>query len=335
MMKKRNAASGVWQGLLGAALGGLLALPVFAQAQEIYPSRPIRLVVGYAPGGPTDILARQTAPELAAALGQPVVVDNKAGANGNVGGREVVTARADGYTLLMGDLTLATNPSLMRSMPFDPLKDLKAVASLAVAPLALVVHPGVPAKTLGELIDYARANPNKLSNGTASSGNLTHLAGEVLKIATGVSIQQVPYRGTGPALSDLLGGQISMVITGLSSTVGHIHEGRVRPLAITGKTRSPLLPAVPTFSEAMNKPMPELDLGSWWGLFAPAATPEPVVAKINAAVQALMSKPEFRQRLAKMNIVADPGSPEAMAARLKSEYDGWARVIRNAGIELQ
>jgi len=167
------------------------------------------------------------------------------------------------------------------------------------------------------------------------SGNLTHLAGEVIKIATGVSIQQVPYRGTGPALSDLLGGQISMVITGLSSTVGHIQEGRVRPLAITGKERSSLLPAVPTFSEAMNKPLPELDLGSWWGLFAPAATPEPVVAKINAAVQAFMSKPEFRQRLAKMNIVADPGTPEAMAARLKSEYDGWARVIRSAGIELQ
>lgn len=334
-MKKRNATHVLWLGLVGTMLGGYLILPMSVQAQETYPSRPIRLVVGYAPGGPTDILARQLAPELAAALGQPVIVDNKAGANGNIGGREVVQARPDGYTLLLGDLTLATNPSLMRSMPFDPLKDLKAVAPLAVAPLVLVVHPNVPAKTLGELIGYARANPNKLSIGTAGSGNLTHLAGEVLKISTGVNIQQVPYRGTGPALTDLMGGQVSMVITGLSSTISYIQDSRVRPLAITGKTRSPLLPAVPTFSEAMGKPMPELDLGSWWGLFAPAATPEPIVAKINGAVQKLMSKPEFRQRLAKMNIVADSGTSEAMAARLKSEYDGWARVIRSAGIELQ
>ena len=333
-MRKRIATHATWLALISTVVS-FVFLPTSVQAQEPFPTRPIRLVVGYAPGGPTDILARQIAPELAAALGQPVIVENKAGANGNVGGREVVVAQPDGYTLLMGDLTLATNPSLMRSMPFNPLKDLMAVAPLAVAPLVLVVHPKVPARTLAELIEYARANPNKLSNGTAGSGNLTHLAGEVLKIATGVSIQQVPYRGSGPALTDLLGGQISMVITGLSSTGGFIQNGSVRPLAITGKARSPLLPSVPTFSEAMNKPMPELDLGSWWGLFAPASTPEPIVSKINAAVQEFMSKPEFRQRLAKMNIIADPGTPQAMTARLVSEYDGWARVIRSAGIELQ
>jgi tripartite-type tricarboxylate transporter receptor subunit TctC len=334
-MKKKNLNQGFWPCLIGTMLCWLVALPVFAQALDAYPSRPIRLVVGYAPGGPTDILARQIAPELAAALGQPVIVDNKAGANGNIGGRDVANAQPDGYTLLMGDLTLATNPSLMSSMPFNPLKDLKAVAPLAVAPLVLVVHPSVPAKTLGELVEYARTNPNKLSNGTAGSGNLTHLAGEVLKLATGVSIQQVPYKGTGPALTDLMGGQISMVITGLSSTVSQIQDGRVRALAITGQARSPLLPNVPTFSEALNKPLPELNFGSWWGLFSPAATPEPIVVKLNAAVQTLMSKPEFRQRLAKMNIVGESGSPEVMAARLKSEYDGWARVIRTAGIGLQ
>ncbi len=335
MIKVKLINKGLWLGLVSTMLLWLVALPVFAQALDPYPSRPIRLVVGYAPGGPTDILARQIAPELATALGQPVVIENRAGANGNIGGREVVNAQSDGYTLLMGDLTLATNPSLMRSMPFNPLKDLKAVAPLAVAPLVLVIHPSVPAKTLGELIEYARANPNKLSNGTAGSGNLTHLAGEVLKLAAGVNIQQVPYKGTGPALTDLMGGQISMVITGLSSTVGQVQDGRVRALAITGKTRSSLLPAIPTFSEALNKSLPELDLGSWWGLFAPAATPDPIVAKLNSAVQTIMSKPEFRQRLAKMNIVPDSGSPEVMAARLKSEYEGWARVIQTAGIELQ
>jgi tripartite-type tricarboxylate transporter receptor subunit TctC len=322
---------------LCAALLGAAVLSAFAQgAGTPYPTQHvIRLVVGYAPGGPTDILARRIAPELAAALGQQVIVDNKAGASGNIGAREVVQARPDGYTLLMGDLTLATNPSLMRAMPFDPLKDLKAVAPLATAPLALVVHPGVPARTLGELIDHARANPDKLSNGTAGSGNLTHLAGEVLKTATGVKIQQVPYRGTGPALADLMGGQISMVITGLSSSASLIADGRVRPLAITGKARSPLLPEVPTFSEAMGRPLPELDLGSWWGLFAPAGTPDAIVAQIHGAVQKVLGQPAFRQRLAEMNIVADPGSPATMAARLKSEHDGWARVIRQAGIEPQ
>lgn len=322
---------------LCAALLGAAALPAFAQGTGThYPGQQvIRLVVGYAPGGPTDILARLLAPELAAVLGQQVVVDNKAGASGNIGSREVFQARPDGYTLLMGDLTLATNPSLMRAMPFDPFKDLKAVAPLATAPLALVVHPGVPARTLGELIEHARANPGKLSNGTAGSGNLTHLAGEVLKIATGVKIQQIPYRGSGPALADLMGGQISMVITGLSSTASLIADGRVRPLAITGMARSPLLPAVPTFSEAMGRPLPELNLGSWWGLFAPAGTPDSIVAQINGAVQKVLGQPAFRQRLTEMNIVADPGLPAVMTARLRSEHDDWARVILQAGIERQ
>ena len=322
---------------LCAALLGAASLSAFAQGSATpYPGQQvIRLVVGYAPGGPTDILARQIAPELAAALGQQVIVDNKAGASGNIGGREVAQARPDGYTLLLGDLTLATNPSLMRSMPFDPLKDLKAVAPLATAPLALVVHPGVPAKSLTELLAYARANPGALSNGTAGSGNLTHLAGEVLKIAADVKIQQVAYRGTAPALADLVGGQISMVITGLSSSAPLIADGRVRPLAVTGKARSRLLPAVPTFTEAMGRPLPELDLGSWWGLFAPAGTPDAVVAQINKAAQKALNQPALRKRLTEMNIEADPGTAEAMAARLKSEHDGWARVIKQAGIEMQ
>lgn len=334
-MKKRTHPFGFWLCIFAALLNWIVVPTASAQIVRPYPNQPIRLLVGYAPGGPTDILARQIGPELAAALGQPVIVENRAGGNGNIGAREVVLAKPDGYTLLMGDLTLATNPSLLSSMPFDPLKDLKAVAPLAIAPLVLVVHPNVPAKTLGELIDYARSHPEKLSNGTAGNGNLTHLAGEVLKIASGISIQQVPYKGTGPALTDLMGGQISMVITGLSSTLNHIQNGSLRPLAITGKTRSPLLPAIPTFSEAMGKPIPELDLGSWWGLFAPAATPEPIVARINDAVQKILNQPQFRQRLTGMSIVADPGTPQSMAARLKSEHESWARVIKKSGIQPQ
>lgn len=333
-MLKAPKAFRLLSGLVAIAASQLFVSPAHAQADS-YPSRPIRLVVGYAPGGPTDILARQIGPELTKVLGQTVVIENKAGANGNIGGHDVANAKPDGYSLLMGDLTLATNPSLMKSMPFDPLKDLKAVASLAVAPLALVVHPSVQARSLPELLEFARANPGKLSNGTAGNGNLTHLAGEVLKATAGVNIQQVPYRGSGPALTDLVSGQISMVITGLSSTVGYIKEARVRPLAITGKKRTPLLPDIPTFSEALGKPMPELELGSWWGLFAPAGTPDAIVQKINAAANTALKNPEFLERLAKMNIMPDTGTPQYMDARLRSEYDVWSKVIRRAGIQAE
>ena len=316
------------------AIGGLAALtPAYAQAS--FPDRAVTLVVPYAPGGPTDILARQLSAELSKTLGQPIVVLNKPGANGNIGGMEVVRANADGYTLLFGDLTLATNPSLMREMPFDPLKDLRAVASVGIASLALVVHPRVPAKSLPELVAYAQANPDKLTNGTAGNGNLTHLAGEVLKKAAGITMQQIPYKGSGPALTDLLGGQISMVITGLSSSIGYIKENRVRPLAITGTKRSPLLPDVPTFSEALGKPMPELALGSWWGVFAPAKTPDTVVQKLNDAINATLRSPALTQRLADMNIEPDSGTPQFMDARLRSEYDSWSKVIAQAGIQAQ
>lgn len=316
-----------------AALTCGLALAAPAAAQDAgYPSHPIKLVVGYSPGGPTDILARQLAPVLADVLDQQVIVDNKPGANGNIGGAEVARARPDGYTLLLGDLTLATNPSLMRSMPFDPQAGLRAVAPLAKAPLALVVNPKVPAATLQELLAYARANPGELTNGTAGNGNLTHLAGEVLKSATGTDIRQVPYKGSGPAITDLVGGQISMVITGISSTEGFIRNGQLRALAITGRERSPALPDVLTFSEATGLPLPELDLGSWWGLFGPADLPDAVVERLNAAARQILADPALKERLAGMNIVVDPGSPDDMRQRLESETATWRKVIQAAGI---
>lgn len=319
--------------LCGAiAASFLLALPMAASAQDAYPSKPIRLVVGYSPGGPTDILARQITPALEKVLGQQVIVDNKPGASANIAGAEVARAAPDGYTLLLGDLTLATNPSLMRNMPFNPETDLQAIAPLTIAPLALVVNPSVPATNMKELLDYARANPGKLSNGTAGNGNLTHLAGEVLKTAAGVKIQQVPYKGSGPAVTDLVGGQISMVITGISSTEGFIKTGQLRPLAITGKQRSPALPDVPTFAEATGMPLPELNLGSWWGLFGPDGMPADVVAKLNQATRTILNDPALQQRLSGMNIQADPGSAQDMADRLTSETETWGKVIRDAGI---
>lgn len=299
---------------------------------DSYPERPIHLVVGYAPGGPTDILARQIAPVLAEVLGQQVVVDNKPGASGNIGGNDVARAKPDGYTLLLGDLTLATNPSLMQRMPFEPQTALTPIAPLAKAPLALVVHPDVPANSLGELLDYARANPGKLTYGTAGNGNLTHLAGEVLKARTGVDIRQVPYKGSGPAITDLVGGQIAMVITGLSSTEGFIQAGKLRPLAITGTQRSAALPEVPTFREATGLPLEALDVGSWWGLFGPANLPEAVVATLNQATRTALARPDLQARLKGMNIEADPGSPADQKQRLASETATWQTVIQQAGI---
>ncbi|MBV6304407.1 tripartite tricarboxylate transporter substrate binding protein [Candidimonas humi] len=321
--------------LCALAASLLLIAPPATHAEATYPSKPIRLVVGYSPGGPSDILARQLAPALGKALGTAIIVENKPGANADIGGAYVAHADPDGYTLLLGDLTLATNPSLMRSMPFKPRTDLRAIAPLAVAPLALVVNMSVPAHNMKELLDYARANPDKLSEGTAGRGNLTHLAGEVLKKAAGVKIEQVPYKGSGPALTDLVGGHISMVITGVSSSKGFIKSGQVRALAITGTRRSASLPDVPTFSEATGLPLPELNLGSWWGLFGPAGLPDEVVAKLNAATQTILRDAQLQQRLQGLNIEADPGSAQVMAERLNSETTTWGKVIKEAGITPQ
>ncbi|GAA4342533.1 tripartite tricarboxylate transporter substrate binding protein [Pigmentiphaga soli] len=310
-----------------AAAGGAQAQPAGA-----YPNQPVRLLVGYSPGGPTDILARQIGPALSKALGQQVVVENKPGANGNIAGLETARAQPDGYVLLMGDLTLATNPSLMKDMPFDPVKQLGPVAPVATAPLVLVVHPSIPVRNMTELLAYARSHPGQLSNGTAGNGNLTHLAGEVLKTAAKVDIRQIPYKGSGPALTDLVGGQISMVITGLSSTKGFIDNGRVRPLAITGTRRSPQLPDVPTFAEATGLPLPELNVGSWWGIFAPAGLPAPVAETLNKAIERALADPEVKARLAQMNIDPRPGPAADLGKLLASETATWKRVISQAGI---
>ncbi len=309
------------------------ALP--AGAATDYPDRPIHVVVGYSPGGPTDILARQIAPYLAKAIDQQIVIENRPGASGNIAGSEVARADPDGYTLLMGDLTLATNPALMQNIPFDPQADLTAIAPLARAPLALVVNPESGFDSLQALLDQAKAEPGSLTYGTAGNGNLTHLAGEVLKTAMDVEIRQVPYKGSGPALVDLVGGEITMVITGLSGSESFIRAGKLNPLAITGEERSEVFPEIPTFEEATGKAMPELVIGSWWGLFGPADMPEAIVAKLNAAAQQALQSPELEKHLANLNIEPDRGSAADMADRLDSETETWARVIDAAGIQPQ
>jgi len=318
---------------LAGALLSLNAVPG-AWAADPYPSRTINLVVPYAPGGSTDLLARQYAQSLGRRLGQTIAVHNKPGANGNIGGMEVVRAKPDGYTLLFGDLTLATNPSLVRDMPFQPMRDLTPIVPVGHAPLALLVNPNkTPFKSVRDLIDFAHAHPGELTNGTAGNGNLGHLGFEVFKLAAKVEIRQVPYKGSGPAVTDLAGGQISMVMTGLSGTEGYLESGHLRALAITGTERSQQYPQIPTLSEATGLPLPELNLGSWWGVFGPAGLATDVVARLNEASIQAISDPETVARLHRMNARPSPGSPQVLREQLKSETETWGRIIRQIGLQ--
>ncbi len=300
-------------------------------AAQKYPERSIRMVVPYAPGGATDIVARQVAVKLGEVLGQQVLIENKPGANANLGGDFVAKAAPDGYTLLMGDLTLAVNPGLLKSMPFDPIKDLTPVGPVAHAPLALVVHPGIAATNLREFIDLARRNPGKFTYGSAGNGNPTQLAAEVMKTAAAVDILQVTYKGAGPAVTDLVGGQISMLIAGVSSVHSFVSSGKLRALAVTGQKRSPTLPSVPTFQEA-GLPLPEMNLGSWWGVFGPPGMPREVVARLNAALNTALGSSALKEQMQALSIEAEPGDPDTLTERMRSETTKWGRVIKAANI---
>ncbi len=318
---------------LVVATGGL-ALSAGPAAAQKFPERAIRLVVPYAPGGATDIVARQVAVKLGEVLGQQVLIENKPGANANLGGDFVAKSTPDGYTLLMGDLTLAVNPGLLKAMPFDPIKDLTPVGPVAHAPLALVVHPAVQAGTLREFIELARRNPGKLSYGSAGNGNPTQLAAEVMKTAASLDILQVTYKGAGPAITDLTGGQISMIIAGVSSVHTFVTAGRLRALAVTGQKRSATLPNVPTFQEA-GLPLPEMNLGSWWGIFGPAGLPKDIVSRLNAALNTALAATVVKEQMQALSIEAEPGDAETLTDRMKSETAKWGRVIKAANITPQ
>jgi tripartite-type tricarboxylate transporter receptor subunit TctC len=304
------------------------ASPAVAQT---YPDKPIRMVVPYAPGGATDIVARLLAAKMTTVLGQQVLVENKPGASANMGAESVVRAAPDGYTLLLGDLTLVVNPGLFKTMSFDPIRDLAPIGPVAVAPLALVVHSSVPAQNLRELIELARRSPGNLTYGSGGNGNPTHLAVEVLKKAAGVDIMHVPYKGAGPAISDLAGGRTTMMIAGVSSVRQLVQGGRLRALAVTGNQRAEALPSVPTFREA-GLPLPEMSLGSWWGLFAPAKLPKDIEARLSAALNTALSSPDFKERTSAMDIDAEPGSAETLRQRMNTETAKWKQFIQSANI---
>jgi tripartite-type tricarboxylate transporter receptor subunit TctC len=308
----------------------LLSGAAHAQGDGGWPSRPIRFIVPYPPGGPTDIMARILAPRMQQALGVPVLVDNRAGAAGNLGTDLVAKAAPDGYTLLLAASgPMAVNPTLMRSTPYNPLRDLAPVVQLSAFPLVLEVPATSKITTLREFITWVKSQPaGSVSYGSAGTGTPQHLAGALFDTLAGTTLQHVPYKGAGPALSDLMGGQVSAMFDIIGSSVQHIRAGKLRPLAVTGHTRSPALPAVPTAIEAG---LPGFEMQAWHGLSVPAATPAPVIAKLNAVVVKAFDEPEVRQRWAEIGSEVVAGSPEKFGALVRSESQRLGKLVRDIG----
>ncbi len=309
----------------------LAVLSVSAAIAQNYPARTVRMIVPFAPGGGTDILVRTISSRLSEALGQQLVVDNRAGGGSTIGSEMAVKAAPDGYTLLAVDTSFTTNPSLYSKLPYDSVRDLAPVSLLASAPVILIVHPSVPVKTVKEFVALAKAKPGQLNFASGGPGSSTHLGGELLKLVAKIDLVHIPYKGTGPAVADVLGGQVVMMFAGISSVKQHVAVGRLRAIAVTGDKRSPAMPEVPTFVESGLK---GVDSGTYWGCLAPAATPKDIVNKLSTTIAGVLRLPDIQQRLIDLGFDPIGGTPEQFAANIKSETEKWARVIRNASVRL-
>ncbi len=317
----------VRRGLLAAAAACAL-WPALAAAQA-FPTKPITIIVPFAAGGTTDILARIIAQGLTAELGQSVVVDNRAGAGGNIGGQAAARAPADGYTLFMGTVgTHAINAALYKKMPFDPVKDFAPLTRVANVPNLLVANPAQPFKTVQELIAYAKANPGKINFGSSGSGSSIHLSGELFKSMAKVDMQHVPYKGSAPAVTDLLGNQIAIMFDNMPSAIQHVRSGKLRAIAVTTAKRSPELPDVPTIAEAG---VPGYEATSWFGMFAPAATPAPVVGQLNKALVKVLAQPDIKKKINEQGAETAGETPEQFAAFIQQEAVKWGKVVRESG----
>ncbi len=314
--------------LLALAIVGLCGT---AQAQT-FPSKPIRLVVPFAPGGGTDNLVRLLAADASASLGQQITIDNKAG-GATVGGTDMVAkAPADGYTILASDSAFLTNPGLMKNLPYQTTRDFTGITMMARAPVILIVHPSVPAHSVGDLIALAKAKPGTINYASGGNGSSTHLAGELLKQVASINIVHVPYRGSGPAMNDLIAGQVQMSFSGISSARQYIDGGQLRVLALTGDSRNPALPNVPTFREAG---LAGVNAESYWGLYAPAATPPAVVKILNQHFTRALKNPQLAQRLAELGYEPIANTPEEHTAQMKQMIGDWTAIIEKAGIRVE
>jgi tripartite-type tricarboxylate transporter receptor subunit TctC len=305
------------------------ALPSLAARAEGYPSKPIRFVVPYPAGGPLDTVARLLGQKVAEGLKQPVIVDDKPGAGGNIGADAVAKSAPDGYTILMGAVaTHAINPSLYASMPYDAAKDFAPITQVASTPNVLVVNPSVPAANVREFIAYAKAHPGQLNFGSGSSGSAGHLAGELFKSLAGVDMVHVPYKGAAPAMQDLIGGQIHLMFDNLASSLSQVRAGRIRALAVTTARRSSLAPELPTIAESG---LPGFDISTWFGVFAPAGTPPEVIARLHDEFARALAAPEVREKM--LNLGAEPvaSRPAEFAAYIRSEAAKYALLVKSSG----
>lgn len=303
-----------------------------AQAQTAWPARPIKMIVGFAPGGSTDVTARIIAQALSERLGQPVLIENRAGAGGNIGADAVAKADPDGYTLLMAtSSTFAANPSLYKSLPFDVQKDFAPIAVTAFIPNLLVVNPSVPANNVAELIAYLKANPDKLNFASAGNGTSQHLSGELFNSLAGVRMTHVAYRGGAPAVSDLLGGQVQVIFAPLVEVIQQVRAEKLKALGITTARRSPLLPDVPTILEKL----PDYEVALWNGLLAPAKTPSDIIDRINRATVEALRSPEVKAKLAEQGSEPVGNTPAEFKAFIESELVKWRRLVEISGATVQ
>jgi tripartite-type tricarboxylate transporter receptor subunit TctC len=314
---------------MAALVGVIISLHVWAQST--YPNKPIKIIAPVQPGGGVDLVARQTGDGLSKALGQPVVVENQSGGGGVVGSQATARAAPDGYTLMVGYVgTHGTNPAV-RKLPYDAVKDFTPIAMVGGTPNVLVVPPSIPANTLRDFIAYAKANPGKLSYGSSGPGTLTHLAMEQLKVAAGLDIVHVPYRGIGPAFADILGGQTQAMFPGLAAALPHIKAGKVKPLAVTGNKRHPLVPDVPTFEELG---FAGFDGVQWYGIVGPANLPAPIVTRLNEEINRLLASPDFRARLSSEALEPMPMTPDQFGHYIRDDVARWSKLAKERGIQI-
>ncbi|KRB68043.1 Bug family tripartite tricarboxylate transporter substrate binding protein [Noviherbaspirillum sp. Root189] len=315
---------------VGVAALVTFAAPV-AQAQSAYPSKPITLIVPFPPGGPTDLVARVLAQKMGEQMGQQIIVDNRGGANGNIGSGLVAKAPADGYTVLYNTSSIVLSPALYKSLSYDVQRDLMPVALTATVPLALVVNPSLPVNNVKEFIDYAKANPGKLSYGSAGSGNITHLGAFQFLQANGIDAVHVPYKGSAPADADLVGGQIQFMTDTINSVASFVRDKRMRLLAVTTPKRIPIFPDTPTVAESG---LPGFEVSAWQGLMVPAKTPEPIIKRINSELMKALQSPDVQKKLAAQGAIPLGSTPEEYGAYMKSELARWSKIVKQTGVSL-
>ena len=316
--------------LIKIFLLGLVALSGFVHAQQ-WPNRPITLIVSYPPGGTADLMARTIAPPLGKILGTSVVVENKAGASGQIAAAFVAKANADGYTIMLDASSYSVNPSLYPKLPYDPNKEFKTLAVLALYPNVLLVNPSFPAKSVKDLIAMAKAKPNSIAFASSGKGSAQHLAGALFEVQAGVEMQHIPYKGGGPALNDVIGGQVPVFFGSVASTKQHVDSGKLTALAVTGKKRASSMPNIPTMAEAG---VPSYEVYEWNAIFAPAATPAPIVQRLSDAIAKVMQSPEVKEKVAGLGGEIFQGNSEAADKFVKVQMAEWAKLVKSGKIAI-